>query len=117
VLLTELWVDRGEFAARTGWIVKPDGACKGAVCVPLPAATQGADGRLDIEVVADRLGMPLVRHDDTDLWALGPETAVTGHALTSADAPDLRLPDAKGHLFELSSLRGQKVVMVAWASW
>jgi hypothetical protein len=61
--------------------------------------------------------MPLVRHEDTDLWALGPETAVTGRALTSAVAPDLRLPDADGQMFELSSLRGQKVVMVAWASW
>jgi hypothetical protein len=117
VLLTELSVDRDEFAARTGWVVKPEGACKGEACVRLPDDAQGADGRLDIRLVADRLGMPLVRHDDTDLWSVGPETSVTGRALTSVEAPDLRLPDAAGRTFELSSLRGQKVVMVAWASW
>ena len=32
-------------------------------------------------------------------------------------APELELPDADGNTFKLSSLRGQKVVLVAWASW
>jgi hypothetical protein len=117
VIVTALDVDRDELAARTGWVVKPEGACKADVCVPLPDSAQRADGRLDIRVMADRLGMPLVRHDDSDLWSVGPETTVTGHALTSVEAPDLRLPDAAGRTFALSSLRGQKVVMVAWASW
>ena len=31
------------------------------------------------------------------IWALGPETAVTGRVLTSAVAPDLELPDADGN--------------------
>jgi len=117
VLLTELWVDDDELAARTGWTVKPEGACKSEVCVPLPENARSSDGRLDVAAVAERLRMPLIRHGDADLWALGPETAVTGRALTSAEAPELRLPDADGRMFELSSLRGQKVVMVAWASW
>jgi hypothetical protein len=117
VLVADLLVDRYEFAARTGWVVKPEGACKADVCVPLPDAARADDGRLDLHVIADRLGMPLVRDDAARLWAVGPETAVTGRALTSAEAPDLRLPDAAGRPFELSSLRGQKVVMVAWASW
>ena len=97
--------------------MKPEGACKAEVCVPLPDDARAHDGRLDVNVIAPRLGMPLVRHDDADLWSLGPETAVTGRALTTAVAPDLTLPDANGELFSLSSLRGQKVVMVAWASW
>jgi peroxiredoxin len=37
--------------------------------------------------------------------------------LTTATAPDLVLPDADGNPFHLSSLRGQKVLLVAWASW
>jgi peroxiredoxin len=41
----------------------------------------------------------------------------TGRALTTAEAPEFTLPDANGLPFTLSSLRGQKVVMVAWASW
>lgn len=117
MLLTELWVDPDELAARTAWELKPEGACKGDVCVPLPEDARRDDGRVDVSVLAERLGMPLVRHDETELWALGPETAVTGRALSTAVAPELRLPDASGRPFELSSLRGQKVVMVAWASW
>ena len=117
MLITDVLVDHDDFAARTGWTVKPEGACKGEVCVPLPGDVRAADGRLDARVLADRLGMPLVRHDADDLWSLGPETAVTGRALTTAVAPDLTLPNANGEPFSLSSLRGQKVVMVTWASW
>ena len=117
MILEELAVDPGAFEARTGWAIKPEGACKGEVCVPLPAAARHADGRLDVAVLAERLGMPLVRDGAEPLWALGPETAVTGRALTTAVAPELELPDAEGNPFRLSSLRGQKVLLVAWASW
>jgi hypothetical protein len=117
VLLTDLHVTPADFAARTGWAIKREGACKGEVCVPLPPSAQAADGRLDVAVVADRLGMPLVADADHGLWALGPETAVTGRALTTAVAPELVLPDVDGNPFRLSDLRGQKVLLVAWASW
>lgn len=117
MILHDLKVDEHEFADRTGWTVKPEGACKGEVCVPLDPAVRDADGRLDVRVLAPLLGMPLVADDAHGVWALGPETAVTGKVLTSAVAPDLELPDADGKPFKLSSLRGKKVVMVAWASW
>ena len=116
MILEELAVDPGAFEARTGWAIKPEGACKGEVCVPLPAAARHADGRLDVTVLAERLGMPLVT-DEGRVWALGPETAVTGRSLTTAVAPELELPDAGGSSFRLSSLRGRKVLLVAWASW
>ena len=70
------------------------------------------DGRLDVRVVAERLGMPLVADAEHGLWAFGPETAVTGRTLSTAVAPELELEDATGEVFRLSSLRGQKVVLV-----
>jgi hypothetical protein len=112
MLLTSLSVDRGEFERRTGWEIKPEGACKEEICVPLGGA--GGD-TLDARLLSDRLGMPLVHDEASDLWALGPETG--GKALTSARAPDFTLPDLDGREFRLSSLRGQKVLLVAWASW
>ena len=102
-----------EFEAGTGWSLKPQGACRGEVCVPLPAsAVRG--GEVDVAAVAQRLGMPIVEDAEAGLWALGPET-LSGRALPSADAPELILPDVDGNEFTLSSLRGQKVVIVSWA--
>ena len=40
-----------------------------------------------------------------------------GQVLGSAECPDIRLPDLDGREFSLSSLRGRKVILVAWASW
>jgi hypothetical protein len=110
-------VDPHELALETGWTLKPEGACKGEVCVPLPDDVRRADGGYDASKLAERLGMALVRDDAHGIAALGPETAVTGQALTTAVAPELELPDADGNPFKLSSLFGKKVVLVAWASW
>ena len=82
-----------------------------------PPTARTPDDRLDVHVVAERLGMPLVADEAHGLWALGPETAVSGRVLTTAVAPELTLPDLDGNPFQLSSLHGQKVLLVAWASW
>ena len=99
-----------EFSAASGWEIRPEGACRGDVCVPLADTNTET---VEIEAIAERLGMPLVRHDD-GLAALGPAT-VGGRALVTAEAPELVLPDFDGNEFRLSSLRGQKVVLVAWS--
>ncbi len=117
MILNELAVDPAAFAARTGWTLKPEGACKGDVCVPMPDDVRGADGRLDARRLSERLGMPLVSDEAHGVWALGPDTAGGGRVLADARAPELELPDADGNPFKLSSLLGQKVLLVAWASW
>jgi hypothetical protein len=117
VILTNATVPPEAFEAETGWAIKPEGACKGEVCVPLPPAARSASGGIDVSAVAERLGMPLVTDEERNVRALGPDTAVTGRALTTAVAAELELPDADGNLFKLSSLHGQKVLLVAWASW
>lgn len=111
MILESQVVDAAALAARTGWVVKPEGACKGDVCVPLPS------GPLTADVLSERLGMPLVHDSEHGVWALGPETGFGGRALTTAEAPDLVLPDVDGRPFALRSLRGQKVLLLAWASW
>jgi hypothetical protein len=115
VILEQLDVTPEEFAAGTGWAIKPEGACRDDLCVPLPTdAVHG--GLLSVEAAAARLGMPLLHDEEGGLWALGP-ASLTGRVLTSAQAPPLTLPDIDGDLFDLETLRGQKVLLVAWASW
>ena len=116
MIVTSPRIDPVEFEGRTGWAIKPEGACKGQICIPLPASMRaGDDGLLDARALAERLGMPLVQDEASGVWALGPEAG--GRALTTAAAPELALPDWRGEEFRLSSLRGQKVLLVAWASW
>lgn len=110
MILETLDVDPATVAAHAGWTLEPEGACKGDVCVPLP-------DDLDVETLAAHLGMPLLRDEDNGLWSLGP-ASVTGNALETAKIrDDFALPDLDGNPFELSSLHGRKVLLVAWASW
>ncbi|MFT7649334.1 MAG: hypothetical protein ACI8Y4_004095 [Candidatus Poriferisodalaceae bacterium] len=112
----DLFVDAAQFAKRTGWELKPEGACKGAVCVPMPDEVRSGE-QLDASILAERLGMPLVRDDAAGMVAMGPES-LTGTALTSVEAPELTLQDmVTGESFSLSSLRGTKVAIVSWAPW
>lgn len=107
MLTGTLDVGVGEFEAATGWEVKPEGACKGEVCVPLPNG-------FSVGEAAERLGMAVVHDAEQGLWAIGPES-LGGRALATAVAPELVLPDLDGREFRLSSLRGKKVVLVAWS--
>jgi hypothetical protein len=112
VILEHLDVTPAELRERTGWDIKPEGACKADRCVPLPDA--GGE-RVDARVLAERLGMALVHDEAHGLWALGPESG--GRALLSAEMPPVTLPDRHGNPFSLDSLHGKKVLLVAWASW
>ena len=72
---------------RTGWAIKPEGACRAEECVPLPKP-------FDVRDLAQRLGMPLVEDRGHGVWVLGPQTG--GHTLASAELPDIVLPDRHG---------------------
>jgi len=116
MILTTLDGVRPEsFADSTGWDPKPQGLCRGEVCVPAPGSLRD-DGSLDVEVAASRLGMPLVHDPDHGIWALGPAT-VSGRSLETAAAADPTLVDRDGNPFRLSALHGRKVLLVAWASY
>src|SRR3954471_18245892 len=99
MILDSLDLPVEQFAAGTGWQIKPEGACKGEVCVPLDRSG------FDPVRSAERLGMALVHDEEAGLWALGPES-LGDRALVTAEAPDLVLENVDGNEFRLSSLRG-----------
>ena len=104
-------VARRDFEEQTGWEFKPEGACKGDVCIPLQAPP---GDELDVVSTAQAMGLPVVTDDKHGLIAVGPESQ-GNRALTSTQAPELDLPGLDGQRFKLSSLLGQKVVVYAWA--
>ena len=112
MILDRLDVTPEELERQTGWELKPEGLCKDDRCVPFPRV---ADGHVDVRAVAERLGMPLVHDERHELWALGPEAG--GPVLESAHLPPIVLADVDGRPFDVASLRGEKVLIAAWASW
>ncbi len=107
-----LTVSRSDFESRPGWQLKPEGACKGDICVPLTDTPDGDS--VDLTSLADQLNMPLVHDEAHGLWALGPES-IGSRVLSTVQAPNLTLPTLDGDTFELNSLRGKKVILVAWS--
>ena len=117
-----LWVRLGELPEATGWQMKPQGACLGELCVPLPKSKRedwiaDADDWVwfNYSEFADMIGQKYVR--DGDVWSLGTVPAVRETGLECGIAPDFELTDRNGELFKLSELRGHKVVLFTWSSW
>ena len=108
MIVDHLDVAADQFEQATGWEIKPEGACKGEVCVPLEG------NGFSLTKAAERLGMAVVAEPELGLWAVGPES-IGGRALATADASDFTLPDLDGRQFRIDSLRGQKVLVVSWA--
>ena len=116
MILTSLdGIGGDNFADHTGWQAKAAGLCQGELCVPAPGSLH-ADGTVDVAAAAKALGMPLVHSSEHVVWALGPAT-LNGKALSSAQAANPALLTREGGAFRLSSLRGRKVLLVAWASY
>jgi hypothetical protein len=114
MIINRLEMSPAELAERTGWELKPEGACRGDVCVPM-GGLRIDGGQVDVQDFARRMGMPVAHDEKHGVWALGPRSG--GHALESVDVPDLVLDDFSGNAFDVASLRGRKVFLLAWASY
>ena len=115
-----LWLPEAELEAATGWSMKPEGLCRGSVCVPIPPGRRSEwsrAGRVDAAALWRHQGKPVLRSAAGDVWALGESAGDRGTALQALEAPDFTLPDPAGRLHSLSDHRGKKVLLVSWASW
>jgi hypothetical protein len=101
-----------------GWKLAREGLCKGPVCVPVrDRAGLAAEGRVDLETLAETLGLPLALDREERVAVLGVSSAERRGRLASLEAPDFELPDLAGRLHRLSDQRGKKVLLIAYASW
>ena len=119
-----LWLETGELKRLAGWELKPEGICRGDLCVPIPPGvdakfTSKRDGatHLNFTALADLMGKPWAGDSTHRVWYFGAEAAERGNALKSLRAPDFELPDLDGKMHRLSDYRGKKVFLLAWASW
>ena len=95
-----------------GFEVKPQGACRADVCIPITKTMLRGD-YFDLTAFARKIGQAVVA--DGGVWSFGEIQALGG--LASRVAPDLAVPDRNGRSVHLSSFRGKKMLVVTWASW
>jgi hypothetical protein len=111
-----LCVSAADAERATGWLLKPEGMCRGELCVPLRDGMR-RDGRVDLAAFWRALGNPVVHDDAGEVWVLGAGADERNAALAGEQAPDFTLPDLAGTPHRLSDLRGKKVFLSTWASW
>ncbi len=117
-----LWLSGADLTRASGWELKPEGACLGDVCVPIPPARASEFVRdngstFNLAALARHLGQPVVHDDKNGVWYFGEAAATRRATLASLQAPDFELPDLDGKMHRLSDYRGKKVLLAAWASW
>jgi peroxiredoxin len=97
-------------AAATGWLLKPEGLCKGDVCIP----ARGLADPVDVRDFAAALGRAVAVDAAEGYVAFGGRP-VDG---TTGDAPDVTVSDLDGNPVQLKDVApGGKRVLVAWSSW
>jgi hypothetical protein len=116
----DLWLPHADVEAATGWTLKPEGFCRGSICVPTPPGKEAryVDGdTVNVSAYWRQMGRPVLQNAAGDTWMLGNSATERADALDSLDAPDFTLPDPTGKMHSLSEYRGKKVFLTTWSSW
>lgn len=113
-----LLIPSDELAAATGWELKPQGLCRGDVCVPVGDPGQlVVDGMIDLASLGAALQRPTVVDAAEGVAAMTEPAADRAAVLASLEAPDFTLPDLDEKPVTFSTFTGKKKLLVAWASW
>jgi hypothetical protein len=115
-----LWLSRADFHRATGWTLRPEGLCRDDVCVPIHSGREAGivqGDAVDVAACWRRAGHPVVHDAAGQVWVLGTGATERSRALLALEAPDFALPDLDGRVHRLSEHRGEKVLLVTWASW
>jgi hypothetical protein len=112
----DLWVRRADLPRINDFEVKPEGACRNDLCIPISKDLRRGEW-FNLTGFARKTGEAVVNDAETRVWSLGEIPVMRGGFLNSRVAPDFAVPDRKGRIVHLSDFRGKKVLVVTWASW
>jgi len=112
----DLWVRKADLPRINEFELKPQGACRADVCIPVDKSmTRGA--YFNLSAFARKVGETAVVDRDARVWSFGEIPIVRGQFVESRVAPDFSVADRAGHIVHLSDFRGRKVLVLTWASW
>jgi len=117
-----LRLDAAALEQATGWALKPEGLCRGDVCVPTRMwpelfADDPDAGLIDLEVFARLVGRLAAIDASEGVAVLGASADERSAALTSLDAYDFTATTVDDEPVALADFRGRKKLLVAFASW
>lgn len=116
--LGHVLVDERDLDAAIGWVLKPEGLCRGDVCVPVRDRAELFVGhRLDLARVAAALDRPVVVDPDEAIVAVGAERGARRRALRDLELPPITLPDLDGREHAIEEWHGRRRLLVVFASW
>ncbi|GAA2002554.1 TlpA disulfide reductase family protein [Catenulispora subtropica] len=115
----EVLVAVGDIPGALGWERKPQGWCRGDVCIPARVAegVEREGGRVELAAFAELVDRPYAAAPVLGVAALGVSAVERESVLAGGEAPDFELRDVDGVAHTLRALRGRKVALVFWASW
>lgn len=120
----DLWLTLPDLTRVSGFVLKPQGACLGELCVPIPRARKQAFVRdqarakwFNLSELARTLNQPEVQDSAHSIRLFGPRPELAMKLHDTLQAPDFTLPDWKGRSRSLSEFHGKKVLLITWASW
>jgi hypothetical protein len=111
-----LWIQKSDLPRVNGFELKPQGACRADVCIPI-ARTMTRGNTFNLTAFSQRVGQRVVADTSSRVWSFAEIPVVRGAYLESRMAPEVAIPDRKGRVVRLSRFRGKKVLLVTWASW
>jgi len=110
----DLWVRSKDLPRINEFEVKPQGACRADICIPIPKNLKQGDW-FNLSGFAHKVGEAVVA--DSGVYSFGELPLLRRGFLSSRMAPDFAVPDRTGRVVHLSDFRGKKVLVVTWASW
>ena len=110
----DLWVHGADLPRINEFELKPQGACRADMCIPIPKNLK-KDQWFNLTGFARKIGESYV--SDSQVWSFGEVPVLRNSFFQSRVAPDFAVPDRKGRVVHLADFRGKKVLVVTWASW
>lgn len=109
VVAGDVSISAADLKAVTGWELKPEGLCRGPVCVPGSWAEL-----IGLAAVATALGRSFVFDSEGGVGAFAGDPMSSG---VTSSIDELELPDIDGNVVRMSDFAGRKRLLIAWASW
>lgn len=110
----DLWVRASDLPRINEFELKPQGACRADMCIPVPKALKNGQW-FNLTGFSRKLGQAFV--NDSAVWSFAEIPVMRGSFYASRVAPDFAVPDRNGKMVHLTDFRGKKALVFTWASW